>query len=113
MVRRRKKPDDDSTLGSRLRRMRIQKGWTQEDLAEMSDTTQAVIQKIENGKSLRPRKIEVIAEALGVDPAWLQFGSATVEGGLDSEALEVAKAWSRTREPERSRLRDAIQNAIQ
>jgi hypothetical protein len=33
-----------------------------------------VIQKIENGKSLRPRNIMDIAQVLNVNPAWLQFG---------------------------------------
>ncbi|MES9926977.1 MAG: helix-turn-helix transcriptional regulator, partial [Candidatus Thiodiazotropha sp. 6PDIVS] len=41
------------TLGSRLRRKRRERGWTQEELALRAGTNQAVIQKIENGKSLR------------------------------------------------------------
>jgi transcriptional regulator with XRE-family HTH domain len=47
---------------------------TQDGLAKEAGTNQAVIQKIENGKSLRPRLIMEIAEALNVNPAWLQFG---------------------------------------
>jgi ribosome-binding protein aMBF1 (putative translation factor) len=43
-----------TTLAARLRSKRRQLGWTQERLAEAAGTTQAVIQKIENGKSLRP-----------------------------------------------------------
>ena len=46
------------TLGERLRYRRRQMGWTQEQLAVQAGTNQAVIQKIENGKSLRPRKID-------------------------------------------------------
>lgn len=61
-------------IGNRLRRTRKEQGLTQEQLAAQCGSKQAVIQKIENGKSLRPRQIEEIAEILGVNPAWLQFG---------------------------------------
>ena len=62
------------TLGERLRYRRRQMGWTQEQLAVQAGTNQAVIQKIETGKSLRPRKIDEIASVLDVNPAWLMFG---------------------------------------
>ena len=95
------------TLADRLRRARKQKGWSQEFLAQRADTSQAVIQKIENGKSLRPRNIEHIAEALDVRPAWLMFGVNEVED-LDEEAVQVARAWTRLKEPERSAMKETI-----
>jgi transcriptional regulator with XRE-family HTH domain len=95
------------TLANRLRRARKQKGWSQEFLAQRADTSQAVIQKIENGKSLRPRNIERIAEALDVRPAWLMFGVNEVED-LDEEAVQVARAWARLKEPERSAMKETI-----
>lgn len=95
------------TLADRLRRARKQKGWAQEFLAQRADTSQAVIQKIENGKSLRPRKIEHIADALNVRPAWLMFGVNEVED-LDEEAVQVARAWTRLKEPERSAMKETI-----
>ncbi len=101
------KTPDPSTLGGRLRMRRKELGWTQTELAMAVGTSQAVIQKIENGKSLRPRILEEIAEALGVRPSWLMFGVQEVNG-LDEESLEVARAWSRLQEPHRSALRDAI-----
>jgi transcriptional regulator with XRE-family HTH domain len=61
-------------IGSRLRMVRLEKDHTQTELGEMAGTTQASIQKIENGKSSRPRMIMELAEALDVNPAWLQFG---------------------------------------
>jgi transcriptional regulator with XRE-family HTH domain len=61
-------------IGVRLRRTRRELNLSQAELAEKAGTNQAVIQKIENGKSLRPRLIEPIAEVLKVNPAWLQFG---------------------------------------
>ena len=61
-------------IGLRLRSVRRDRGLTQDQLAKKADTNQAVIQKIENGKSMRPRHIMRIAEVLEVNPAWLQFG---------------------------------------
>ena len=103
------KTDDSElrTLGERLCYKRKQRGWTQQELAERAGTNQAVIQKIENGKSLRPRKLDDIAQALDVSPAWLQYGSEKI-GGLHKDAVELALAWSRLPEPYRSVLRDAI-----
>ena len=62
------------TIGTRLREARIAKGITQEQLAKIAETNQAVIQKIENGKSLQPRMVDRLALALGVNPAWIQWG---------------------------------------
>lgn len=64
-------PED---IGLRLRYARREKGLTQDELAKEAGTNQAVIQKIENGKSLRPRNIMDIAKVLNINPAWLQFG---------------------------------------
>lgn len=103
----RSRRDDTSTLAGRLRKRRREFGWTQVQLAEEVGTSQAVIQKIENGKSLRPRNIVAIAEALEVEPAWLMFGaSETAE--LSPEAIEVAKAWSELSEPDRSNVMDQV-----
>ncbi|MCP5152270.1 MAG: helix-turn-helix transcriptional regulator [Ectothiorhodospiraceae bacterium] len=99
-------PDLD-TLGGRLRARRKELGWTQMYLAERVGTSQAVIQKIENGKSLRPRILEQIAQSLGVRPAWLQFGVEEV-GELSEDAIELARAWSKLEEPHRSATKEAI-----
>lgn len=63
------------TIGDRLRAMRLALSLTQEELARKAGTSQAIIQKIENNHSLRPRCIEEVARALYVNPAWLQYGS--------------------------------------
>ncbi len=102
-------PRKMDTLGSRLRRKRRERGWTQEELALRAGTNQAVIQKIENGKSLRPRKIDEIAQVLDVNPAWLVFGEeASIAAVPDEEAAEVAKAWHLLPEPIRSRIKRNI-----
>lgn len=61
-------------LGERLRQTRLSAGLTQQQLADISGSNQAVIQKIENGNSRRPRGLVNIAVALNVNPAWLQMG---------------------------------------
>jgi len=95
------------TLGERLRYRRRQMGWTQEKLAQKSGTNQAVIQKIENGKSLRPRKIDEIAAVLDVNPAWLMFGDEKATP-LTDEAREIAEIWMTLSEGERERVRSEI-----
>lgn len=97
-----------TTLADRVRTKRKEKGWTQEQFAEATGSNQAAIQKIENGKSLHPRHVVQLAEALQVSPAWLMFGHASIEEELDEEALEMAKAWSKLAEPHRSSLKRAV-----
>lgn len=101
---------DSCSLGARLREARKARGWTQEQLACRADTSQAVIQKIENGKSLRPRKIDVIARVLDVDPAWLMFGGHRA-GSLEDEARELALAWQKLPEDQRLLFRREILKA--
>ena len=96
------------TLADRLRVARRRRALSQEALAVRASTSREVIQKIENGKSLRPRKIVAIAEALDVEPSWLMFGDKEPVLGLSSEALAVAKAWSELSEPERASVRDSL-----
>ncbi len=101
------KQDGTETLGGRLRLKRKEHGWTQQMLADKVGTSQAVIQKIENGKSLRPRNLNNIALALGVSPAWLMFGTETIDA-LDNDAIELARAWQKLNEPQRSAFKEAI-----
>jgi len=95
------------TLGERLRYRRRQMGWTQEQLAARSGTNQAVIQKIENGKSLRPRKIDQIAAVLEVSPAWLMFGDSKAIP-LTDEARELAELWMGLSSEDRARVLEQV-----
>ena len=94
-----------------MRYKRLDNGWTQEQLASKAGTNQAVIQKIENGKSLRPRKIDQIAAVLGVNPAWLMFGDEA-DSALSSDARDLAKAWNKLPEPHRSRILHEIMTLV-
>jgi len=96
------------TLGERVRYTRHQKGWTQDQLAMHAETNQAVIQKIENGKSLRPRKIDKIAEVLGVNPAWLMFGEEQAIS-LSQEAKSLAALWDKLPQRDKERIRSEVQ----
>ena len=96
-----------TTLGGRLTYSRIEKGWTQHQLAAAVGTSQAVIQRIEAGKCNHPRILGELADALDVSPAWLMFGVKVIEG-LEQEAIETARAWSRLMEPQRTVLKEMI-----
>lgn len=96
------------TLGERLRYRRRQMGWTQEELAIRAGTNQAVIQKIENGKSLRPRKIDGIAAVLEVNPAWLLFGDDRGSDGLTAEERSLVESWRALPSSQRERIRTEV-----
>ena len=64
----------EDKIGQRLRQTRLERSLTQEELAALAGTKQAVIQKIENGHSKRPRILADLTIALEVNPAWLQWG---------------------------------------
>jgi transcriptional regulator with XRE-family HTH domain len=82
-------------IGTRLRETRKAQGLTQEDLAALAGTNQAVIQKIENGKSRQPRIMEGLAIALEVNPAWLQLGEPYAAVQVNSQPLTPGAEYSR------------------
>ena len=61
-------------IGIRLRETRIERGFTQEQLAALAGTNQAVVTKIEQCKVRHPRIVDGLAIASEVNPAWLQWG---------------------------------------
>lgn len=67
---------DPESLAGRLRAVRIDRGLTQLELGKAALSNQAVIQKIENGRSLLPRIVFRLSVVLDVNPAWLLFGDA-------------------------------------
>jgi transcriptional regulator with XRE-family HTH domain len=56
----------DSTIADRLRELRRRRGMTQEELAEESELSLAVIKKIEQGGNARMETLHKIARVLGV-----------------------------------------------
>ena len=61
-------------IGARLREARISRGLTRKKLGKLSGTNKAIIQQIEKGKVWNPCVVTELASALGVNPAWLQWG---------------------------------------
>ena len=61
------------TTGDRIRQLRLEKGWTQEDLAARCGYSgKSVISKTESaGNDIGTRKLKKIAVALGVSPTSL------------------------------------------
>jgi len=63
------------TLGQRIREMRLEKGFTQEELAHQSDIDRSYIGGVERGeRNLSFDKLCEIAKALGCDVAALTHG---------------------------------------
>ena len=58
-------------LASNLKKIRIEKGLSQEDLAEKIGSTRQYISNVENGKTLSLKMIDKIVEALGIEAAEL------------------------------------------
>lgn len=77
-----------SSIGERLRTARIQRGLTQEALANLLDPplTQGTIAHIENGRSETSRHIIWLALVLGLRIEWLLTGQG--------EMFEVQWPWT-------------------
>ncbi|BCE02943.1 LexA family protein [Marinicellulosiphila megalodicopiae] len=63
------------TLATRFKARRMELELTQNDISNKLAISQQALQKIESGETLRPRKIEAIAEILKCSPEWLLYGS--------------------------------------
>ena len=60
---------NDITMGERIKRLRLQKGYTQEELGKFIGVSRASINKIENGKSFPSMQIFFyICEYLKITP---------------------------------------------
>jgi len=64
------------TIAERTKIARERIGLKQDELAKKAGVSQGTIANIESGFRKRPREIVSIAKALGVDPLWLESGSA-------------------------------------
>jgi putative transcriptional regulator len=85
-----------------VRKLRIEKGWSQQHLAEAAAISRATVQRIETGKSTPDRETaQSLAAALGVEPNSIRYGA-----GLTREVLGMAALLRRrdATEQELSRL---------
>jgi transcriptional regulator with XRE-family HTH domain len=61
--------------GERLRRLRRERAWSQQDLERISGVAQATLSDLEQGKrGARASTVRRLAEALGVEPKELMKG---------------------------------------
>jgi transcriptional regulator with XRE-family HTH domain len=69
------------TTGEKIRELRVQKGWSLDKLASLSNTHKSYVWEMENrpNKMLDMNKIKAVAEALGVTVRSLVDESVTAE----------------------------------
>ena len=64
------------TFGARLKAARAAQGMTQAELAALMETTNTVVSRWENDNGTPRRETaESLGDCLGVEPAWLMFGT--------------------------------------
>lgn len=80
---------EGGTISDRVRELRRRRGMTQEELAERSGLSVAVVKKIEQGGTARMETYHKLAKALGVRTVWFVAPSAPepVEVAVDDAAL--------------------------
>jgi len=61
-------------IGARLWEARTARRLTQVELGKLAGFSQAVVQNIENGVLWHPSVVSELAVAMGLTPAWLQWG---------------------------------------
>lgn len=61
-------------IGARLREARAARGLTQAELGKLAGFSQTVVQQIEDGTLWHPNVVSELAVAMGITPAWLQWG---------------------------------------
>ncbi|WP_312759491.1 LexA family transcriptional regulator [Pantoea brenneri] len=66
------------SLAERVKQRRLELRLTQTEVAEKAGITQQSWASIEDGKTLKPRNIVGMADALQCDPAWLMNGGTLV-----------------------------------
>lgn len=82
----------EMNLGKRVLNAREKRGLTQAQLAELAGTSQAAISALENRDSKTSEQVFELADALRVNPRWLQTGAG--DSGLDAEAWLPTAAQS-------------------
>ncbi len=101
-----------NAVGLRIRRIRMERGITQEELAFQIDTSAAYISNIERGvKKPSLQKLTDIAEILHVTVNDLIYENTDISDcSADDELLQILSLW----EPEKQkRLKSNIVNILQ
>ena len=93
---------DYNIIGERLKEARVNKKYTQENLAEKLDVSVAFLSKIERGKShINLKRLNQLCGLLDVSEGYLLNGaSSSSENYLDKEFTDLIKSVS----PEKQKL---------
>lgn len=67
-------------IGGRIKRKRIERGMTQEELAAMASFSARSLQDYENGVTIPYRHFREIGRLLDATPEWLMYGREEPEG---------------------------------
>ncbi|MEM1415429.1 MAG: helix-turn-helix transcriptional regulator [Myxococcota bacterium] len=89
-------PAPVDTVGARIRWARERLGWVQRELAAKLDTDVQQVSRWENDKYLpRGRRMEQVADVLGVDPGWLLTGQGGFEppSGINTPPPEAVASF--------------------
>ena len=78
-----------------VRRLRLEKSWSQEKLADEAGVSLRTVQRIEADGVAAHRSCRAIAKALGIEPAELRQNgkSSPREGGQVPNSLVIASPW--------------------
>lgn len=87
------------TLGLKIKALRERRGWTQVKLSLVARCSQQTIDKIENGRSLKPRYLPDIAGALGLTVEQLLTDAKSVADFLERVDTSNAKTESQQSAP--------------
>lgn len=79
------------TLGERLKKARIQRGLTQDNLADLLGTSRGVITNLEHDKIENPKPliIKSICTILEINQDWLLYGTATMDDNCQAYNSKV------------------------
>ena len=93
---------DYTVIGQRIKQARLEKNFTQEDLAEQVDISVAFLSRIERGSShINLKRLNQICGLLDVSEGYILNGAAsTSRNYLNKEFYEILKECS----PEKQRL---------
>jgi transcriptional regulator with XRE-family HTH domain len=79
-----------STYGLRIKKSRIAKGWSQEDLAAHAGVSQSTVSAIETGEREANETPFLLGKTLGKRPEWLVTGKGPED---QAEMPDVAKTY--------------------
>ena len=79
------------SIGKQINNLRLEKGWSQQDLADSSGVCQQMISKLETGRAHQTSDIVKLAYALDVSPLYLEGISKNRDGAAKSKKTQTNK----------------------